>query len=76
MGMTYTELLIKILSYTSINSCIEFEGIAIVPELSKNGCSGCVFHTEEKANGCDYKSVCMAHLRKDKNSIVFTSKAE
>lgn len=74
--MTYTEQLKGILSEAKICSCIEFEGIAIVPELSKNGCSGCVFQTEEKANRCSYKSVCMAHLRKDKNSIVFTPKKE
>lgn len=74
--MTYTEQLIGILSEAMIRSCVEFEGIAIVPKLSKNGCSGCVFQTEEKANGCSYKSVCIAHLRKDKNSIVFTRKAE
>lgn len=74
--MTYTEQLKGILSEAKICSCVEFGGIAIVPELSESGCKGCVFLTEDKANGCSYKSVCMAHLRKDKNSIVFTRKAE
>lgn len=72
--MTHTNQLIKILSDAEICSCVEFSGLRIVPVLSKNGCTGCIFETEEKANGCNYKGVCMAHLRKDRKSLVFTSK--
>lgn len=75
-AMTHTEQLSEILSEAQLCSCVEFEGIAIIPEISEDGCSGCVFQTEEKANGCSYKSVCMAHLRKDRNSIVFTLRQE
>lgn len=69
----YTQLK-AVLEFTRLNTRIDFHGISIVPELSKYGCSGCVFESGGKANGCSYKSVCMAHIRKDRNSIVFTPK--
>lgn len=39
---------------------------------SKTICEGCVFRDKERgARGCPYASACMAHLRPDRESVVF-----
>lgn len=37
------------------------------------GCNGCMYryNTEVYANNCKYATKCMAHLRKDKQSVIF-----
>ena len=72
--MTHTDKLIGILTTSSLTDRVDFEGVKMQVALSKNGCSTCVFDTEEKANKCKYKTACMAHYRHDKKSVVFTSK--
>lgn len=71
-----TEQLIVILASSEINKCIDFSGVRIKTSMSVRGCDGCVFETEHKANGCTYKSVCMAHLRKDRMSVIFANGIE
>lgn len=76
-GMRYEEQLIALLSDAKLlMSSIEFEGVSIIPSISNNGCTGCVFETAGKANECAYKLACMSHLRKDRNSVVFIRKSE
>lgn len=72
--MTHTDKLINILTTSALTDNVDFEGVKMQVELSRNGCRTCVFDTEEKANKCKYKTACMAHYRQDRKSVVFTSK--
>lgn len=63
----------KILVATQVGRTIEFEGIKIKPLQSTYACNDCIFETPDKAFGCKYKGACMAHLRKDKESVVFAN---
>lgn len=62
-----------ILTSSKVGDSIDFEGLKAINALSTEGCDGCVFDTEEKANGCRFKNTCMAHLREDRQSIIFKS---
>lgn len=42
---------------------------------NKIPCRGCVFH-DKGARFCEYSSACMAHLRPDHESVVFSKTSE
>lgn len=65
--------LTTILADTPVGRTIEFEGIKIKPLQSTYACNDCIFETPDKAFGCKYKDACMAHLRKDRESVVFAN---
>lgn len=47
-------------------------GIRIATSL--NGCKGCIYKRDGGAKRCDFANLCMAHMRKDRRSIIFTRK--
>lgn len=57
-----------------LDSEVKFQGLDIRVEVSVDGCTGCIFETIEKANGCNLKEACFAHMRKDSESVIFTNK--
>lgn len=69
--MNNMDQLITIFASSEVDEVIDFGGVVLQNSLSVEGCEGCVFDTEEKANGCKYKNTCMAHLRDDRQSIIF-----
>lgn len=66
-------LLIGKLSITELGKHVLFEGVRIKVVKSVEGCDGCVFDTEEKANGCRFRISCFANSRRDRQSVIFTS---
>lgn len=42
--------------------------------LSYNGCNGCCYNYMQGAKLCNHSLECMAHLRKDKKSVIFKFK--
>lgn len=71
--MNLMDRLAKILVSAKVGITIDFGSVRIKPIQSTNACDDCIFETPEKANGCKFKSACMAHLRKDRESVVFTN---
>jgi hypothetical protein len=71
--MEKKHLLIAKLKGLAPGKRILFDCVKLKTVLSHNGCEGCAFDTEEKANGCFFKMACMAHYRKDRQSVIFTS---
>lgn len=65
--------LAKILVSAKVGRTFDFGGVLIKPIQSTNACDDCVFDTPEKANGCRFRNACMAHLRKDRESVVFAN---
>lgn len=63
----------KVLLNADVNSKIHLEGLDIRVEKSQKACKGCIFETENKSYKCNFKNACMAHLRKDKESVVFAN---
>lgn len=73
--MNLMDQLAKILVSAKVGKVIYFQGLWIKPIPSANACDDCVFDTPEKAEGCRFRNACMAHLRKDKESVVFANDA-
>ena len=61
------------LSVTGLGKHVLFTGVIMKVTQGVEGCEGCVFDTEDKADGCGFRSACFAHLRKDRQSVIFTS---
>lgn len=60
------------LRVTPLTAAIDFDGVKMRVTSSHNGCTGCVFETKEQADNCQYRNSCMAHLRQDGKSVIFT----
>lgn len=71
--MNLMDQLAKILVSAKVGRTIDFGGVRIKPIQSTNACDDCVFKTPELANGCKFRCACMAHLRKDRESVVFAN---
>lgn len=65
--------LAKILVSSNVNTTIDFGGVRIKTIPSTNTCDDCIFETSEKANDCKFRCACMAHLREDRESVVFAN---
>ena len=69
----YCDELNGILRQTGIGVKIEYSGVRLMPDVSRNACAECIFETDKGASGCQFRYSCMAHMRKDNRSVIFAS---
>ena len=65
--------IIEKLAKAKVGKCFNFSGAKVKPVLSSDGCKRCMFETEEQADGCKFRTACMAHCRVDNKSVVFVN---
>lgn len=73
LSKKYCDELNGILPQVRIGLTIDYLGVHLAPSLSRHGCTGCVFETEKGAIDCQFRFSCMAHLRNDRKSVIFSS---
>lgn len=60
-----------ILSDAPVGTKVVVGDKSIKVNRSINGCKGCAFEQEEGARYCQLTAFCLAHNRKDKQSVIF-----
>lgn len=65
--------LIKILASSQVGRIVELDGLDVRAVHADYACNNCIFETVDKSYNCKFKDACMAHLREDKQSIVFVN---
>lgn len=61
----------KVLSEVPVGTKVMVGDNTLKVNRSINGCKGCAFEKEEGARYCQLTAFCLAHNRKDKQSVIF-----
>lgn len=56
-----------------VGGTVVYQDQRIKVACARKGCQGCMFEMSEGAEACVHSEACLAHLRRDRVSVIFVS---